>query len=125
MIRWLARLRSAGSNRKVRPPRRLPPCLEQLEDRLAPAIITVTTTADDLTPNDGSVSLREAITAINAGNDLGDPDITVQNPGTFGVNDTINFKISPSGTVQTINVINVVGSTVKGALPALSVPMTI
>src|SRR5437879_11499626 len=37
------------------------------------AIITVTTTADDITPFDGSVSLREAITASNAGNDLGDP----------------------------------------------------
>src|SRR6266849_2783549 len=67
------------------------------------AVITVTTTADDITPNDGSVSLREAITAVNAGNDLGDPDITAQNPGTFGVNDTINFNINASG-VQTINV---------------------
>src|ERR1043166_1247105 len=49
------------------------------------AVITVTTTADDLTPNDGSVSLREAITASNAGNDLGDPDITAQSPGSFDV----------------------------------------
>src|SRR5262249_12014239 len=69
------------------------PRLERLEDRLAPALITVTTTSDDLTPNDGSVSLREAITAINAGNDLGDPDILAQNPGTFGTNDTIRFNI--------------------------------
>src|SRR5947208_3647517 len=57
------------------------------------ATITVTTTTDDLTPNNGSVSLREAITAINAGNDLGDPDITAQSPGTFGTTDTINFTI--------------------------------
>src|SRR5262249_38873821 len=42
-------------------------------------------------------------------------------PGTFGVNDTINFNISASGTVQTINV----GGTGNGALPALIVPMTI
>jgi hypothetical protein len=28
--------------------------LELLEDRLAPAVISVTTTADDNTPNDGS-----------------------------------------------------------------------
>ena len=67
------------------------------------AVITFTTTADDITPNDGSVSLREAITAINAGNDLGDPDVTAQNPGTFGTNDTINFNSNASG-VQTINV---------------------
>jgi hypothetical protein len=61
----------------------------------------VTTAADDLTPNDGSVSLREAITSINAGNDLGDPDITAQNPGTFGTNDRINFNIAGAG-VHTI-----------------------
>src|SRR5229473_6453987 len=83
--------------------RRAHPQLELLESRLAPATITVTTSADDITPNDGSVSLREAITAVNAGNDLGDPDITAQNPGTFGVNDTINFNINAAG-VQTINV---------------------
>src|SRR5438477_11948382 len=67
------------------------------------ATITVTTSGDDITPNDGSVSFREAITATNAGNDLGDPDITAQNPGTFGTNDTINFNIAGAG-VKTINV---------------------
>jgi hypothetical protein len=61
------------------------------------ATITVTTSADDLTPNDGSVSLREAMTAINAGNDLGDPDITAQSPGTFGTNDQIHFSIAGGG----------------------------
>src|SRR5216684_821655 len=82
-------------------PRRL--ALERLEVRTAPAVITLTTFADDIIPNDGSVSLREAITAINAGNNLGDPNITAQNPGTFGTNDTINFNIGTAG-VQTINV---------------------
>src|SRR5205823_2178371 len=77
--------------------------LEQLEGRSLLATIAVTSTADDLTPNDGSLSLREAMTAVNAGNDLGDPDITAQNPGTFGVNDTINFNIPGTG-VKTINV---------------------
>src|SRR5713101_4902505 len=67
------------------------------------AVLTVTTTADDIIPNDGSVSLREAITASNAGNDLGDPDITAQAPGTFGPLNTINFNI-PGGGVRTINV---------------------
>src|SRR3954447_22985616 len=67
------------------------------------ATLTVTTIVDDATPNDGSVSLREAITAMNAGNDLGDPDISNQNPGSFGTNNTINFNIPGSG-VKTINV---------------------
>ena len=67
------------------------------------AVLTVTTAADDITPNDGSVSLREAITAVNAGNDLGDPDITAQSPGVFGINDTINFNIPGSG-VHTITI---------------------
>src|SRR5438105_4489445 len=80
--------RSLPKRRAVPPPR-----LEQLEDRLAPAIITVTTTVDDITPNDGSVSLREAITAVNAGNNLSDPDIIAQNPSIFGTNDTIKFNI--------------------------------
>jgi CSLREA domain-containing protein len=84
------------------------------------ATVTVTTLADDLTPNDGSVSLREAITAINAGNNLGDPDIIAQNPGTFGSHDAISFNIPGTGR-QTIRV----GSTGNGALPALTKPVTI
>jgi CSLREA domain-containing protein len=92
-----------------------------LEDRLAPAVIRVTTAADDNTPNDGSVSLREAIQAMNNGTAGADLDISNQIPGMFGVNDTINFNISAAGTVQTINV----GGTGNGALPALMKPMTI
>src|SRR3954464_3742318 len=79
---------------------------EPLEPRRLLATVTVTTAADDLTANDGSVSLREAITAINAGNDLGDPNIIAQAPGTFGTNDTINFNIAGGG-VKTINVTGV------------------
>jgi CSLREA domain-containing protein len=90
--------------------------LEQLEIRSLLAIITVTSSADDLTPNDGAVSLREAITAVNASNDLGDPDITAQNPGTFGTSDAVHFNISGSG-VHTISP--------ASALPALIVPMII
>src|SRR5437660_8063771 len=98
MKRWFARLWSASPRRQAPRPRRFPLNLEQLEDRVTPAVIFVTTTADDLTPNDGSVSLREAITAINAGTDLGDADIMNQNPGTFGGNDTINFGIPQPGS---------------------------
>jgi CSLREA domain-containing protein len=81
----------------------------------------VTTVADDNVPNDGSVSLREAIQAINNGTAGLDPDISNQNPGMFGINDTINFNISAAGTIQTINV----GGTGNGALPVLLRPMTI
>jgi hypothetical protein len=74
----------------------------------------VTTTADDLTSGDGSVSLREAITAINAGNNLGDPDI-VNTGAAFGTNDTIDFNIGTG--VQTVSM--------QSALPAVTVPVTI
>ncbi|HEY2103350.1 MAG TPA: CSLREA domain-containing protein [Chthoniobacterales bacterium] len=80
------------------------------------ATITVTTAADDLTPNDGSVSLREAITAINAGNNLGDPDIIAQSPGTFGTNDQIHFNIPGTG-VHTITPLT--------DLPTITQPVTI
>src|SRR5205085_1109298 len=100
--------RSARREPGVRPASRPAPvtragAVEGLEPRRLFAVVTVTTTADDLTPNDGTVSRREALTAINAGNDLGDPSITTQNPGTFGTNDTINFNIPGTG-VKTIGV---------------------
>jgi len=97
--------------------------LASFADPTFAATITVTTSADDLTPNDGSVSLRESIVAINAGNDLGDPDITAQNQGAFGTNDTINFNI-PGAGVQTISVGASAGAT-SIALPALIKPMKI
>lgn len=84
------------------------------------ATITVTTTADDLTPNDGTVSLREAITAINDQGALGDPDIEAQNPGTFGSRDRIDFDIAGAGR-QAI----AVGGTGLGALPAITQPVLI
>ena len=90
------------------------------------AVITVTTTQDDVTPSDGAVSLREAITAVNAGNDLGDPDISSQNPtlpGPFGSNDSIHFNVSLPGQ-QTI----LVGSSTSATglpLPSLTKPMTL
>jgi hypothetical protein len=103
--------------------RRCRPHVEPLEDRLAPAVITVTSTNDDLNApasEDGTASLREAITSINNGADF-NADITANRTGTYGVNDTINFNISAAGTVQTI----AIGSTGNGALPTLVLPMTI
>jgi hypothetical protein len=109
----------------VPPARRGPfkPAVEFLEHRLAPAVIKVTTISDDLTPNDGSVSLREAITAINAGNSLGDPDIIAQNPGVFGTNDTIVFAIPGTG-LHSIAV-GGTGGTLGVPLPTLIKPVTI
>jgi hypothetical protein len=92
------------------------------------ATITVTTTEDDITPNDGVVSLREAITALDHGNTLGDPDIAAQDPtnpmkgySPFGVNDTIKFNIAADGKRQVI----MVGNTGNGPLTELTSPMTI
>src|SRR5262249_3943635 len=104
-----------NSARRIRP--RFKPCVEFLEDRLAPATITVTSTADD-SAVDGTVSLREAIQSIDAGANINADVVAV---GVYGVNDAIYFFISAAGTVQTINV----GGTGNGALPALTVPMTI
>ena len=87
------------------------------------ATITVTTASDDITPNDGSVALREAIAAINAGNNLGDPDITAENPGTFGSGDNIRFNI-PGSSPVTIHVgTDAIASHI--ALPQLTNPATI
>src|SRR5262249_51458810 len=87
------------------------PSLELLEDRLAPATIVVTTTADDLVV-DGSVSLREAIRSINQGSNV---NADVNAAGAYGSNDTIQVAIPGSG-IHTINV----GATGLGALPTIT-----
>lgn len=86
------------------------------------ATITVTTTADDLTPNTGFVSLREAITAINAGSNLGDSDIAVSSA--FGQSDTINFNIPGTG-VHVINVGSPSSFGAGGPLPKIIKPVVI
>jgi hypothetical protein len=103
MKRSLSIRLSQSSHQQRRRARRTRLLLEPLEDRTVPATITVTTTVDSLAPTDGLVSLREAIAAVNLGNDTDDPDIRAENPGTFGPLDTINFNISGTG-VQTIHV---------------------
>lgn len=99
------------------------PRLEQLENRSLLATITVTTAVDELTPSNGSVSLREAIASINAQNTSGDADIAAQNPGVFGANDTIRFSIAGTG-VQTIRV-GVDPSAFHTPLPPITVPLMI
>src|SRR5207253_2867569 len=70
--------------------------------RATPAPSTGRTSPAPSVPTDGTVSLRAAITAINAGTDLDDTDTSTQSPGTFGTNETINFSIAGTG-VQTIS----------------------
>src|SRR4051794_29327878 len=89
--------------------------IEPLETRRLLATVTVTGIGDTIAV-DGAVTLREAIASINAGTDLGNSDITNQNPGTFGTNDTINFNLAGAG-VHTINA--------TSALPTIVKPLTI
>lgn len=101
-----SRLWSCSRSRKTWPSRRLPLRLEQLEDRLTPAVITVTGTRDtiatDLVP-----TLREAITSINSQADINN-DVAVNRVGNYaslagGTPDVINFNLAGGG-VQTIAV---------------------
>src|SRR5205823_9851372 len=83
---------------------RLPVRLEQLEDRLAPAVITVTGTGDTIAI-DGLATLREAITSINNQADV-NADVTLNRVGNYsslagGTPDVINFNIGGAG-VKTI-----------------------
>ena len=66
---WLNRkLRSSaswpGASRPVA--RRFHPLLEPLEDRLAPAILTVNSAADTANATDRYLSLREALAIVNS-----------------------------------------------------------
>src|SRR5438105_4347922 len=55
--------RRAGPGRSIK---RSQPRVETLEDRAVPAMLTVTTPLDVIDPNDGLLSLREAIIRSNA-----------------------------------------------------------
>src|SRR5262245_54855653 len=111
MTSWFARLWSSPrSHQKPRRPGRPHPRLEQLEDRLAPAVLTVTTLTDELdapSSENGQLSLREAITSINNQADF-NTDATNNRVGGYastpgGTADVINFNI-PGGGVRTIAV---------------------
>src|SRR5262249_10080795 len=66
---WIRRLFARTPRIVGKAPARFRPCLETLEDRLAPAVLTVNSTADNTT--DTSVlTLREAIAIVNTSPDL-------------------------------------------------------
>jgi hypothetical protein len=79
--------------------RRCQPCLEVLEDRLAPAVLTVNTTSDG---NDPTVlSLRQAIQAVDSQSlAVLSPQQQQQVSGNLGDNDQIVFAPGLSGTIQ-------------------------
>lgn len=75
--------------------------LDPLEDRLAPATLTVNTLNDAMLGS--QLSLRDAVNAIQAGTYMG--SAMGQISGTFGVNDTIIFQAGLNGTLS-INAAN-------------------
>src|SRR5437016_1941628 len=97
--------------------RRIKPSVEALEDRFAPAVFNVNSTADILAPAAGTVTLRSAIQAANAtpgGNTInlavgGVYRITLPGANT-GTNNSGAFAILPAGGDLTIN--NTSGTTV-------------
>src|SRR5262245_38025014 len=105
LSQWLKRQvtaleRGSGRGRRLYRevfPQRDRPRLEYLEDRLAPAVITVTGTGDDIAV-DGLVTLREAITSANNNANV-NSDVVAS--GTYGA-DTIQFNI-PGAGVHTIS----------------------
>ncbi len=80
------------------------PSLTVLEDRAVPATITVNTILDDNTPNNGLLSLREALAAANRDNAglPADSDVVGATVGPFGV-DTIRFAANVTGTSYLAN----------------------
>jgi predicted outer membrane repeat protein len=94
---WLHSFRTTPTIRHRRSPR---PTLEQLEDRWAPAVLSVTSLADT-TSAGSALTLREAIMVVDGtlGRSLTASE-QASVSGTLGVNDTIQFSL-PSGP-QTI-----------------------
>lgn len=80
------------SQHSRQPSRRTRLCVEMLENRLVPAVITVTGAGDNIAV-DGVVTLREAIEAANTNAPAG--DAPAGDPGL----DTIHFNLDPSQLV--------------------------
>src|SRR5262249_50252561 len=78
--------------------RRCRPRLEMLEDRLAPALLTVNTTGDS--PDAAHLNLRLAIPVVNHQSSAGlTPQQLGQVAGTLGSNDRIQFAPGLAGTI--------------------------
>src|SRR5262245_27270912 len=69
---WIRnRLRNRGTRTQPRPAApRFRPTLDALEDRWLPSTLSVTTALDVVDPNDGVVSLREAISDAQSGDTI-------------------------------------------------------
>src|SRR5262249_8073472 len=109
--RWLRGSFKTSPNTSRKAAERFKPALDTLETREVPAIITVTSTGDDIAM-DGSITLREALTAANTNAPSGDAAA-----GDAGL-DTILFNIAGApGTVHTIKP--------TGELPIITEPVFI
>ncbi len=108
-----ARPRTARKRGAIRPRRDAKLYLERLEERLAPATLTVNSLADTVSGTSTSLDLREAILLVNSGGTATDSSgnslSTAKgsqidtSTGGFGTNDTIQFDPSLfSSTPQTI-----------------------
>ncbi|HEX3150826.1 MAG TPA: putative Ig domain-containing protein, partial [Gemmataceae bacterium] len=89
--------RAHCSTRQNRCPiNRFRPKLEALDDRLAPATLTVNSLANST--GGSQLTLRDAILAVDAGSYSG--PASGQVTGTFGSNDTIQFQSGLNGTLS-------------------------
>ncbi len=86
------------------------PWLEILEDRLAPATLTVNSIADTVSGTTPTLDLREAILLVNSGGTATDSSgnslsaaKASQISGSFGVNDTIQFDGNLNGQTITLS----------------------
>jgi CSLREA domain-containing protein len=74
LLSWLRQLAGGQIRRRPsrnnRPTARWRPRLEVLEGRDVPSTLTVTTSVDEMDPNDGVLSLREAVAAANSGDKI-------------------------------------------------------
>jgi titin len=97
---WLKQQSPPSRRRPARTPtpRRSRLLVELLENRLAPATITVTNTNDYAIAQVGGQDLPNAILSMNAHENIGGFNVVV----TWGQNDQIKFNIGTSGGLQTI-----------------------
>src|SRR5262249_41058556 len=117
-LSWRRSLTSSGNVRRVER-RRYRLALEVLEDRMAPAVLTVNSTADTAQNTDPYLSLREAIAIVNSStlpSNLS-AQILAQISGTL--------HAGHSDTIETGFVITLSGSRLELSLPSSTAVVTI